>query len=73
MVYSQSVQKVKKQPSGRLVLCLSGLTKALPLFSLIDDFNPICDVCHVMLKKILYFSERVESKNEESDLNNELS
>jgi stage IV sporulation protein FA len=32
MVYSQSVQKVKEQPFGRLVLCLSGLTKALALF-----------------------------------------
>jgi hypothetical protein len=31
-VISQSVKKVKEQPSCRLVLCLSGLTKASPLF-----------------------------------------
>ncbi|WP_136035726.1 hypothetical protein [Bacillus salacetis] len=30
-VISQSVKKVKEQPSRRLVLCLSGLNKALPL------------------------------------------
>jgi len=67
-----SVNYCQLQPLEKNELLFS-LTKALPLFSLIDDFNPICDVCHVMLKKILYFSERVESKNEESDLNNELS
>src|SRR3954468_13800693 len=33
-VYSQSVQKAKKQPLGRLVLCSSGLTKALALLLL---------------------------------------
>lgn len=33
-----SGQKVKEQPSGRLVLCLSPLTKALLLFVLIERF-----------------------------------
>lgn len=33
-----SVQKVKEQSSGRFVLCLSPLTKALPLFILIERF-----------------------------------
>ena len=33
-LFVQSVKKVKEQPSGRLVLCLSGLTKALALLFL---------------------------------------
>ena len=50
-VISQAVKKVKKQPSSRLVLCLSPLDKALPLFDLVNisilfSFFIFCAKCY---------------------------